>query len=132
MSFFTSNPCHRHTNIHKNKAMKLYQLHQNSNSTIFGPPFVKRFDLCYGSLSCLSVTLVYCGQTVGWMKMPLGTEIGLGPRDIVRWGSSSPHKNGRSSPPLFGPCLLWPDGHPSLKLLSLFKTTDCTTLQQTH
>jgi len=28
---------------------------------------------------CLSVMLVYCGQTVGWMKMPLGTEVGLGP-----------------------------------------------------
>ena len=28
------------------------------------------------ALSCLSVlsaTLVYCGQTVGWIKMPLGT-----------------------------------------------------------
>jgi len=34
-------------------------------------------------LSCLSVTLVYCGQTVGWVKVPLGTEVGLGPRDIV-------------------------------------------------
>jgi len=26
---------------------------------------------------------VYCGQTVGWIKMPLGTEIDLGPGDIV-------------------------------------------------
>jgi len=26
---------------------------------------------------------VYCGQTAGWMKMPLGTEVGLGPDDIV-------------------------------------------------
>jgi len=34
-------------------------------------------------LSYLSVTLVYCGQTVGWIKMPLGTEVGLGPGDIV-------------------------------------------------
>jgi len=34
-------------------------------------------------LPCLSVTLVYCGQTVGWIKMPLGTEVGLGPGDIV-------------------------------------------------
>jgi len=34
-------------------------------------------------LSCLSVTLVYCGQTVGWIKMKLGTEVGLGPRHIV-------------------------------------------------
>jgi len=33
-------------------------------------------------LSCLSVT-VYCGQIVGWIKMPLGTEVGLSPGDIV-------------------------------------------------
>ena len=30
-------------------------------------------------LSCLSVTLVYCSQTVEWIKMPLGMEVGLGP-----------------------------------------------------
>jgi len=35
------------------------------------------------TLSCLSVTLVYCGQMVGWIKMPLGTEVGLSPGDIV-------------------------------------------------
>jgi len=27
----------------------------------------------------LSVRLVYCGQMVGWIKMKLGTEVGLGP-----------------------------------------------------
>ena len=26
---------------------------------------------------------VYCGQTAAWIKMPLGTEVGLGPDDIV-------------------------------------------------
>jgi len=38
---------------------------------IFGRPFA----LCY--LSVLSVTLVYCGQTVGWIKMKvkLGMEV---------------------------------------------------------
>ena len=42
---------------------------------------------CLSWLSvCLSVTLVYCGQTVGWIKMPLRTEIGLGPGDIVSRG----------------------------------------------
>ena len=41
---------------------------------LFGRPFVKRFALCYHTISCLSVlsvTLVYCGQTVGWIKMKL-------------------------------------------------------------
>jgi len=26
---------------------------------------------------------VYCGETAGWIKMPLGTEVGLGQGDIV-------------------------------------------------
>jgi len=41
-------------------------------------------------LSCLSVTLVYCGQTVGWIKMPLGTEVGLGAGDMVLDGEPAP------------------------------------------
>jgi len=40
-------------------------------------------DGCPVCLSCLSVTLVYCGQTVGRIKMPLGVEVGLVPGDIV-------------------------------------------------
>ena len=33
-------------------------------------------DRCLSILSaCLSVTLVYCGQTAGWIKMPLGAEV---------------------------------------------------------
>ena len=35
----------------------------------------------------------------------------------VRWGPSFTRK-GHSSPPLFGPCRLWPNGHPSQLLLS--------------
>jgi len=47
--------------------------------------------------ACLSVTLVYCGQTVGWIKMPLGMEVGLGPVDIVLYGDPPPSpKRGRS------------------------------------
>jgi len=34
-------------------------------------------------LSCLSVTLVYCGQTVRRIKMKLGTQVGFGPGHIV-------------------------------------------------
>ena len=33
---------------------------------------------------------VRCGQTAGWMKMPLGTEVGLGPGDIVLDGDLAP------------------------------------------
>jgi len=48
-------------------------------SCVFGWPFAKRFALCDGTIVCpvcLSVTLVYCGQTVGWTKMRLDTEVG--------------------------------------------------------
>jgi len=49
-----------------------------------------------------------CGQTVVWIKMPLGTEVGLDPEDIVLDGDPVPPRKGHISPPLFGPCLLWP------------------------
>jgi len=41
-----------------------------------GRPFVKRFALCYRSvvLSVLSVTLMYRGQTLGWIEMKLGMQ----------------------------------------------------------
>jgi len=35
---------------------------------------------------CLSVTLVYCSQTVGWIKMKFGMEISLDPGHIVLGG----------------------------------------------
>ena len=40
----------------------------------------------------LSVTLVYCGRTFGWIMMPLGMEVGFGPGHIVLDGDqlSSP------------------------------------------
>ena len=47
---------------------------------LFGRSLVKRFAVCYRTvvLSVLSVTLMYCGQTVGRIKMKLGMQIGLG------------------------------------------------------
>jgi len=38
------------------------------------------------------------GQTAGWIKMPLGTEVGLAPRDIVLDGDPAPPKKENSSP----------------------------------
>jgi len=48
----------------------------------------------------MSVTLVYSGQTDGWIKMPLGREVGLGPNHIVLDGDPAPSKKGatHSSP----------------------------------
>ena len=41
---------------------------------------------------CLSVTLVYFGQTVGWIKMKLGMEVGLGQGHIVLDGDLAPRQ----------------------------------------
>jgi len=55
---------------------------------------------------------VYYGQTVGWIKEPLGTEVNLGIGNIVLGGDSAPPKRRTAPPPIFGPCLLWPNGRP--------------------
>jgi len=72
-------------------------------------------DRCL-SASCpvLSVTLVYCGQTVEWIKMKLGTQVGFGPGHIVTWGPRflSP-KGVQRPPPNFRPISVvakWLDG----------------------
>ena len=59
------------------------------------------------SLSCLSATFVHCGQTVRWIKMKLGVQVGLGPGHIVFDGDPAPPKKKGAQPPIFGPCLLW-------------------------
>jgi len=58
-----------------------------------------------------------CGQTAGWIKMQLGTMVGLGPGHIVLQGDPAPPRRG-TTPPIFVPCLLWPNGRPSQLLLS--------------
>ena len=32
----------------------------------------------------------YCNQTAGWIKMPLGAEVNLGPGDVVFDGVAAP------------------------------------------
>ena len=68
---------------------------QKHESFVFGHgrPFVKRFFLCYQPIVCpvcLSVTLVYCGQTVWRIKMKHGMQVGLGPGHIVLDGDPAP------------------------------------------
>ena len=73
---------------------------QSISYTLFGRPFVKRFALCYRSvvclsacpvcLSCLSVTFVHSGQTVGRIKMKIGMQVGLVPGHIVLGGDLAP------------------------------------------
>jgi len=56
-----------------------------------------------GPLSvCLSVTLVYCGQTVGWIKTKLGMEVGLGPGHVVLDRDlAAPSRKGTAAPSYF-------------------------------
>jgi len=53
--------------------------------------------------------VVYCGQTAGWMKMPLGTEVDLGPCHIVSEGTLFPTRaycgHGRPSQLLLSFCI---------------------------
>jgi len=50
-----------------------------------------------------------CGQTAGWIKMPLGTKVGLGPAtSCFVWTQLHPLEEQSTS--IFGPCLLWPNG----------------------
>ena len=82
---------------------------------MIGRPFVKRFALCYQtvvsrvclsvcpvSLACLSVTLVYCGQTVGQIKVKLAMRVGLSHGHIVLDGDPARPPKG-AQPPNFRP-----------------------------
>jgi len=73
----------------------------------FWPTVCKTVCLCYQTTVlpvCLSVRLVYCGQTVRPIKMKLGTQVGLGPGHTVLYGDPGPLTR------IFGPYLLWPNG----------------------
>jgi len=67
-------------------------------------------DRClFVCLSCLSVTLVYCRQTVGWIRVPLDMEVGLGQGHIVLDRDPALHPK-RGTTPYFGPYLLGSNG----------------------
>jgi len=77
-----------------------------SSVSVFGQPFIKGFalllsDRCLSCLSELSVILVYCGQTAEWIKIPLGTKVGLGPGHIVLYGDEAPPQKGAHQLPNF-------------------------------
>jgi len=66
----------------------------------FGYCHEMSYDACVSS-----VTRVYCGQTVSWIRMPLGMEVGLGPSDIVLDGELGtqlhPPKGAQRPSPIF-------------------------------
>jgi len=46
----------------------------------------------------------------GWMETPLRTEVNLGPGDVVLDVVAAPAPLKGTQPPVFGSCLLWPNG----------------------
>jgi len=62
-----------------------------------------------------------CGQTAGWIKMPLSRDIGPRPRQHrVRWAPSSSTKKGAQQPPTFQTMSIvakWSSISPTAKLL---------------
>jgi len=52
---------------------------------------------------------MYCGQSAGWIKMPLGIKVEICPGHIVLDRDPASLPKG-AQPPIFGPCLLRPNG----------------------
>ena len=72
---------------------------------------MRPFGPCLSLCPVLSVTLVYCGQTVRRIKMKLGMQVSLGPGHIVLDGDPAPLPQRGTAPfPISGPYLLRPNG----------------------
>jgi len=59
-------------------------------------------DHCLSVCPVCDVRALWCGQTVGRIKMKLGTQVGLGPGHIVLDGDPAPPPKG-AQPPNFRP-----------------------------
>jgi len=70
-----------------------------------------------GTASQFSVH-VYCGQTAGWMKTPLGMEVDLGPGTLYKTGSQLSAKGAQQPPPFFSAHVCCGHNRPSPLLLS--------------
>jgi len=62
------------------------------SATVGSPYAIEPLSVCF-------VTLAYCGQTVGWIKTPLGTELGLGQGDTVLDEDRGPPRKRAQQPP---------------------------------
>jgi len=65
---------------------------------------------------------VCCGQAVVWMKIPLGTEVELGPGHIVLDGVPALRRERGAAVPLFSAHVYFGHGRPSQLLLSCCST----------
>ena len=60
------------------------------------------FAVCLRFYKPQSMSIVH-GQTATWIRMPLGTEVALGPGDIMLDGNPAPPRKGAQQPPTFRP-----------------------------
>ena len=51
-----------------------------------------RYPRKKGTPAALNFWPMTCGQTAGWIKMPLGTQVNVGPGDVVLDGVAAPLK----------------------------------------
>jgi len=68
------------------------------------------WDRCLSDCPVCNVDVLWPN---GWMDQDeICMEVGLGPGHIVLDGDPAPHpqRGGTAAPPLYGPCLLWPNG----------------------
>jgi len=79
-------------------------------------------------MSVLSVTLVYCGQTVGWIRMPLDADAGLSPGDTVLDGDPAPTTEGGTTAAYFSShfALAWLPISATAELLYKWLPKNCT------
>jgi len=57
---------------------------------------------------------VYCGQTAGWIKMPLGTEVDLSLADFVLDGDPALHQKVAQFPQFSAHCVRWGPAPPQM------------------
>jgi len=57
-----------------------------------------------GTVQTQFLAHVYCGQAAGWIRTPLGTEVNLGPGEVVLYGVAVPPIK-RAQPPVFCSCM---------------------------
>jgi len=70
-----------------------------------------RYPRKKGTPAALNFWPMTCGQTAGWIKMPLGTQVNVGPGDVVLDGIAAPPPlKDIATAPVFDSCLLWPNG----------------------
>ena len=69
-------------------------------------PLPKKEAVLGGGAPSQFLAHVYCGQTAGWIKMALGTEVGLGPVHIVLDGDTAPLFKEGTEPPNFRPIFI--------------------------